>query len=284
MNQLKIEPLDATLGAIVTDVDLSSIDDPLWSEVEAAFLEYGVLVFPGQNLSKEAQIAFGSRFGEIEELAPGLKLVSLSNRREDGSLSEDGEHLTQILRGVEVWHTDSSYMRLASQGAVLSAEVVPPVGGQTEWADMRAAYDALDDGMKDRIAGLSAHHSLFYSQAQIGHHVEVGAGYGFHDARAPLRPLVKFHPRTGRPSLFIGRHAHGIPGMAPEESKKLLEDLLSFACQPPRTYEHQWQVGDVVAWDNRCLMHRARPYDHHRQARVMRHVRIAGDPISELAA
>jgi alpha-ketoglutarate-dependent taurine dioxygenase len=148
---------------------------------------------------------------------------------------------------------------------------------------MRAAYDALDSDTKDRIADLSAYHSLFYSQARIGHHVGVGAGYGFASEESPLRPLVKIHPDTGRPSLFIGRHAHGIPGMEPEESEELLEELLSFACRSPRTYEHQWHPGDVVAWDNRCLMHRARPYDHHSEARVMRHVRIAGDPASEMA-
>jgi alpha-ketoglutarate-dependent taurine dioxygenase len=142
----------------------------------------------------------------------------------------------------------------------------------------------LDDGMKDRIAELSAYHSLFYSQAQIGHKVEVGAGYGFDAGDPPLRPLVKIHPATGRPSLFIGRHAYGIPGMDPEESKKLLDDLLSFACQSPRTYEHRWHVGDLVVWDNRCVLHRARPYDHYLEARVMRHTRIAGDPASELAA
>jgi len=291
LQQLQIEPVDATIGAIVTGVDLSAAADSsrqqewreVWPKIEAAFLEYGVLIFPGQNISREEQIAFGSQFGEIEEFAPGVTLVSLSNRREDGSLSEDGEHLTQILRGVEVWHTDSSYMRLASKGAVLSAEVVPPVGGQTEWADMRAAYDALDDAMKDRIADLSAYHSLFYSQAQIGHDVAVGAGYGFESEESPLRPLVNVHPDTGRPSLFIGRHAHGIPGMAQLESEQLLDELLSFACRSPRTYEHRWHRGDVVAWDNRCLMHRARPYDHHNEARVMRHVRIAGDPESELA-
>ncbi len=95
---------------------------------------------------------------------------------------------------VEVWQSDSSYMRLASKGAVLSAEAIPPKGGQTEWADMRAAYDALGGDMKDRIADLSAYHSLFYSQAQIGHQVEVGAGYGFDDRDPPLRPLVKIHP------------------------------------------------------------------------------------------
>jgi len=284
MPRLKIEPIDATLGAVLTNVDLSSVDDADWREIKAAFLEYAVLVFPDQEITCDAQIGFGSRFGNIEELAPGMKLIHLSNRLEDGSLTNESDHLTQILRGVEVWHTDSSYMKLASKGAVLSAEVVPDAGGETEWADMRAAYDGLSDEMRERISNLSAYHSLFYSQSQIGHQVEVGDGYGFQDRESPLRPLVKIHPETGRSSLFIGRHAYDIPGMDPLESKALLDELLEFACQPPRLYEHQWQPGDVVAWDNRCLMHRARPYDHDKEARVMRHVRIAGDPESELAA
>ncbi|MBW2244792.1 MAG: TauD/TfdA family dioxygenase, partial [Deltaproteobacteria bacterium] len=151
MERFEIAPLEATVGAIVTGVDLAAIDEVSWRKIEAAFLEFGVLIFPDQNLSDEAQIAFGSRFGNIEELSPGVKLVPLSNRREDGGLAGDDEHLAQILRGVEVWHTDSSYMPLASKAAALSADVVPPVGGGTEWADMRAAYDALDESMKARI-------------------------------------------------------------------------------------------------------------------------------------
>ena len=115
MPQLKIESLDATLGAVLTDVDLSLVDDDTWQAIHAAFLEYAVLIFPGQNITPEQHIAFGSRFGNIEEMAPGVQLVYLSNKLPDGSLSQDGEHLTQILRGVEVWHTDSSYMPLGSK-------------------------------------------------------------------------------------------------------------------------------------------------------------------------
>jgi alpha-ketoglutarate-dependent taurine dioxygenase len=165
---------------------------------------------------------------------------------------------------------------------VLSAQVVPSAGGETEWADMRAAYEALDEATRRRIAGLSAHHSLYHSQAKIGHVVQTGAGYGFHTKGAPLRPLVKVHPVTGRPALFIGRHAYGIPGLDEGESEKLLADLLDFACRPPRTYTHRWQPGDVVIWDNRCVLHRARPYDYG-EVRVMRHTRVAGDPATELA-
>lgn len=280
--ELRISPTDATLGAIITGIGLSAVDDKSWSAIEEAFHEYAVLIFPGQHLSAEAQVAFGKRFGAIEHLVADKEIVPISNQREDGSLYEDQEHRAQILRGNEGWHTDSSYMRLAAKASILSAHVISSADGQTEWADMRAAYDTLDQTIKERIAGLSAYHSLYYSQAKIGHQAAVGAGYGFHDENPPLRPLVKVHPVTGRPALYIGRHAYGIPGLSPEESEKLLGDLVTFACQPPRTYRHDWQVGDLVIWDNRCVLHRARPYDR-RESRVMMHTRIAGDPASEMA-
>lgn len=151
---------------------------------------------------------------------------------------------------------------------------------------MRAAYDALDDETRARVAELSAYHSLYYSQARIGHEPSGDGGYqgyGFHGDPPPLRPLVKMHPVTGRASLLIGRHAHAIPGLEPDESERLLDELVAFACQPPRIHEHHWAPGDVVVWDNRCLLHRARPFDH-RELRLMKHTRIAGDPASELGS
>src|SRR5262245_19064087 len=280
----KIAPIDATLGAVVTDLDLPHMDALTWGAVERAFHEYAVLVFPGQNLTAEAQVEFANRFGEIELLAadPEQKAVAISNQKPDGTVMGADEHRFKSLRGNEGWHTDSSYMPLAAKASVLSAQVVPSAGGETEWADMRAAHYALDEATRRRIAGLSAHHSLYHSQAKIGHVVRTGAGYGFHMKGAPLRPLVKVHPVTGRPALFIGRHAYGIAGLTEAESEKLLSDLLDFACRPPRTYAHRWRAGDVVIWDNRCVLHRARPYDY-REARVMRHTRVAGDPATELA-
>ncbi|HZZ37477.1 MAG TPA: TauD/TfdA family dioxygenase [Caulobacteraceae bacterium] len=279
----RITPTNATLGAVVTDVDLSALDAPAWRTVEDAFHEFGVLIFPGQNLSPDAQVAFGERFGRIEELVAGYKAVPITNKKRDGSLLRDDEDGMQIQMGNEGWHTDSSYMRISAKASILAAHVVPSRGGQTEWADMRAAYDALDDATRERIEPLSAFHSLVYSQAQIGHSAKIGSSYGLSADTPPLRPLVKTHPVTGRKALYIGRHAYGIPGLEPEESKQLLADLVAFACQPPRTYLHQWQAGDVVIWDNRCLLHRARPYDHG-EHRAMMHVRVSGDPVTELAA
>ena len=162
------------------------------------------------------------------------------------------------------------------------ALVVPPEGGETEFADMRAAYDALDDAMKEKLAGLSAHHSLYHSQAKIGYSHQTDNRYGFHNKGAPLRPIIKTHPETGRKSIYTGRHAYGIPGLSDEESEELLSKLLEDACQRPRTYLHKWTVNDLVVWDNRCVFHRARPYDPN-HTRVLRASRISGEPESELA-
>jgi alpha-ketoglutarate-dependent taurine dioxygenase len=144
---------------------------------------------------------------------------------------------------------------------------------------MRAAYDALDDGTRARIGALSAYHSIAFSQAKAGFTSKTGYGM---DEPAQLRPLVKVHPATARPALYIGRHAHAIPGLPRGESDTLLADLMTWACQPPRVYRHRWQPGDVVVWDNRCVLHRACEWDLN-EPRVMRHTRIAGDPATESA-
>lgn len=279
---MDVTATDATLGAVITGIDLASLNERAWRVVEDAFHEHAVLIFPAQHLSAEAQVAFGTRFGRVEQLVPGMAIVPISNQRKDGSLLADSEHQMQVLIGNEGWHTDSSYMPISAKASILSAHVLPDAGGETEWADMRAAYDALNDSMRARIEGLAAYHSLFHSQAKIGHRAEVGAGYGFYDGEPPLRPLVKRHPVTGRTALYVGRHAYGIAGLSEQASERLLTDLVNFACQPPRTLQHRWSVGDVVIWDNRCVLHRARPYDH-RQARVMQHTRIQGDPATESA-
>ncbi len=279
---MAINPVDATLGAIVTGVDLKALDAAEWAAIEKAFHRHAVLIFPRQQLSARAQADFARRFGEIEILVENLETIPISNRNADGSLKDDGEFHMQLLRGNEGWHTDSSYMPLAAKASVLSAHVVPSAGGQTEWADARAAYEALDAALRERVADLAAYHSYYYSQARIGHQAAAGDAYGFIDGEPPLRPLVKHHPVTGRPALYIGRHACNIPGLAPEDSEHLLDELLAFTCQPPRTFMHHWQPGDVAVWDNRCVLHRARPYEHG-EPRVMMHTRVRGDPATESA-
>jgi alpha-ketoglutarate-dependent taurine dioxygenase len=278
-----ITPIAASFGAVVTDIAIPTMDAAEWRAVEDAFLEFAALVFPDQHLSEDEQIAFGERFGDIELLRPDptKKAVPISNLKEDGTPYGPEEARFKTLRGNEGWHTDSSYMPLAAKASILAAQIVPSSGGETELADMRAAYDALDDVTKERIADLSAYHSLYASQAKAGYTFKTGEGYGYHTKGAPLRPLVKVHPLTGRKSLFIGRHAYRIPGMPDDEAQDLLDTLLDAACKPPRTYAHQWKAGDVMMWDNRCILHRACPYDYN-EIRVMRHVRVAGEPESEL--
>jgi alpha-ketoglutarate-dependent taurine dioxygenase len=276
-----IEPLDATFGAVVTGLKLAALDDAAWHELYAAWLEYALLIFPGQNLSRDEQVAFAERFGPLE-----FKLAALSNVKADGTLIVDPDNdVLKILKGNMGWHCDSTYMPVQAKGAVFTAEIVPHSGGATGWADMRAAYDALDDNLRAKVESLAAYHSLYYSQAKLGHTPKKGgdySGYGFHDGPVPLRPIVKVHPETGRKSLVIGRHAHNIPGMDAAQSERFLQELVDFACQPPRVYHHNWTPGDAVVWDNRCLLHRGMPWDMN-EPRVMWHSRIAGDPVSESA-
>ncbi len=282
MDALTIEPLDATLGAVVRGVRLAALDDESWGRIEAAFHEYAVLVFPGQHLSDEEQRSFGRRFGALETIGRTPGLTPIANIDRDGRPLEPDSPVLGILKGNEGWHTDSSYMPVSAKASMLSAHVVPPSGGETEWADMRAAYDALPADRREQIAGLAAYHSLAWSQREAGYDNPGPRFYGFHDGPEPLRPLVKVHPVTGRPALFIGRHAHDIPGMTPAASRQLLAELLEFASRPPRVYRHRWTVGDLVVWDNRCVLHRARPYDL-TVPRVMKHTRICGDPATESA-
>ncbi len=278
-----IEPLDATFGAVVTGVKLVDLDEAGWRDLKAAWLDYALLVFPDQHLKRDQQIAFARRFGPLE-----FEMAAISNVRSDGSLrvEKDNDDVMKILKGNMGWHADSTYMPVQAKGAVFSAEVVPSIGGQTGFADMRAAYDALDDARKARVEQLQAHHSLHYSQSKLGHQTKKAdgeySGYGLHDGPVPLRPLVKTHPATGRKSLLIGRHAHAIPGLDPAESDRFLQELIDFACQRPRIYHHDWSAGDAVLWDNRCLLHQATPWDM-TQKRIMWHSRIAGDPASETA-
>ena len=281
---LEVEPLDATFGATVTGVRLATLDDETWAALHEAWLEHGLLIFPGQFLSRDEQNDFARRFGDLEfEAAP------ISNIGRDGMVHADpSDDVVKSLRGNEGWHHDSTYMPLQAKGAVFTAETVPRVGAATGWADMRAAYEALDDETRRRVADMSAYHSLYYSQGREGYlpskrDENGGYGqYGYHDQEVSLRPLVKVHPDTGRPNLLIGRHAYGIVGMDPDESEQFLDRLNEWACQPPRVHFHQWEVGDAVIWDNRRLMHRATPFDM-TEPRRMWHTRIAGERSSELA-
>ena len=274
-----VKRLDASFGAVVTGLKLAELDDETFTQLYDTWLDHALLVFPGQHLTNAEQITFAKRFGELEfDLAP------ITNVDKEGNVHfDESEDWVKSIKGNMGWHCDSTYMPVQAKGAVFTAHTVPSAGAETGWADMRAAYDALDEPTRDRIAGLRAYHSLWHSQAKLGHKPKLGASYGFHDQDPPLRPLVKVHPETGRRSLVIGRHAYGIPGMDADDSERLLSDLVDFACQAPRVYHHTWTPGDAVIWDNRCLLHQLRPWDM-REPRIMYHARIAGDPRTEFAA
>ena len=280
---IEIQPFDGkTLGATVTGVDLSSLSNADWETIEAAFLEHAALLFPGQFLSEPDQVAFGKRFGPIEVLRENRESVSISNKKADGTVYAPDDFRYKTLRGNEGWHHDSTYMPVAARAGLLSAIEVPSSGGETALADARAGYDALDAATKTRIEGLEAYHSLYASQAKIGHVVESGSGYGYHEQGAPLRPLVKTHPVTKRKALCIGRHTFRIECMDDVEALALLDALLEATCQPEHVYTHSWTPGDLLVWDNRCVLHRACPYDT-TEARVLLGTRIAGDPATEHA-
>lgn len=270
-------------GAVVTDIELSDLNDEIFSLIQAALLKYGFLLFPTQFLSDQENIEFGQRFGELEF---GASPMSNQEKLAEGHYEKIFSIESQRMRtnvGNEAWHTDSTYKPISSKCAMLSAVTVPTEGGETELADMRAGYAALDQAMRDHIENLSAYHSTQYSQANdLGDFPPQDTDSIYH-GEAYLRPLVKVHPETGIENLFVGRHAFGIPGLTRIESRQLLKELLEFVVsEPSRVFSHKWQPGDTLLWDNRALLHRARSYDYG-SARVLTGTRVAGDPKTELA-
>ena len=217
-----------------------------------------------------------------------------TNCAEDGSVLPPDDPLVRHLAGNEGWHTDSSFQERSAKASILSAHRVPSAGGSTEWADMRAAYDALDAATRERVLEMSAFHSLYYSQSRIGIDPSVTASANarlvgqpdVHEAvvvEAPLRPLVKVHPVTGRPALFVGRHAYGIAGLEPGRVDRAARHAdrrglpaTAGARTPVAARRHR-------VWDNRCVLHRARPYDP-TQGRYMVHTRVNGESATEHAA
>ena len=288
MGDIEITPMvDKKFGAIATGLDLKNLGDEEFGLLHSAFLEHGFLLFPDQHINEEESIEFGRRFGELEF---GGAPMANQKKHEDGTFGKIYDLQSQLMRtnvGNEAWHTDSTYKPIASKVAMLSAVVVPEEGGQTELADLRSGYESLDEQTKELISGLSAFHSTNFSQANdLGDFPDTnGEGlYGeVYHGEAYLRPLVKVHPETGKPNLFVGRHAFGIPGLSREESRKLIKSLIDHVVSDDsRVYSHNWAVGDTLLWDNRRALHRARPYDYSKP-RYLIGTRVAGDPASELS-
>jgi alpha-ketoglutarate-dependent 2,4-dichlorophenoxyacetate dioxygenase len=265
---ITVEPLHPLFVARVTGVDLRApVPDDVFDEIAAAFNRSAILVFPDQPLTDEQQIAFSKRFGPLET-APNYagtalrlrnELTDISNLDHAGQILDPADRLNRYNLGNQLWHTDSSFKAVRAKCSLLSAREIPPIGGETQYADMRAAYDALPDERKSQLEGLVAEHSIAHSRRQSGFD-------GFNsDISTTLPPvpqrLVDFYPESGRTSLYLASHASHVIGWPVEEGRTLLEELVEFATQERFVYTHRWTVGDLVVWDNRCTMHRGRPYD-----------------------
>jgi alpha-ketoglutarate-dependent 2,4-dichlorophenoxyacetate dioxygenase len=253
--------------------------------IEAGMDRYAVLVFRDQQVGDEQQMAFSRHFGALEDARGGNITKPEDKRLQVGmndvsNLGPDGQPLDRDSRqrlfnlGNMLWHSDSSFRAIPAKYSVLSARVVNLTGGNTEFADMRAAYDALDADSKAEIEGLVCEHSLMYSRGSLGI-----LDYS-EEERAMFRPvrqrLVRTHPVTGRKSLYLSSHAGAIVGMPMPEGRILLRDLTEHATQPRFVYVHTWRPWDLVMWDNRQTMHRVRRYDES-QSRDMRRTTVAGD-------
>tara|TARA_X000000368_G_scaffold418720_1_gene419584 strand:- start:109 stop:966 length:858 start_codon:yes stop_codon:yes gene_type:complete len=279
----KLEPLERSFGAVITEINLVNIQDSDFDSLYSDWLKYALLIFPQQHLTNEEQINFAKRFGEME-----YDISELSNVKKDGSVRDpNNDDYVKMLKGNIEWHHDSTYMPIQAKGSVFTAHTVPSSGGETGWVDCRASYAALENEMKEKLKNLNAYHSYEYSQKErYGHKSKEESefsGYGFDVDPKPLRPLVKTHPETGIKCLTIGRHIYKIPGMEDDEARSLAKELEEFSLSNQEwIYHHNWKKGDAVIWDNRCLMHQACPWNYE-EPRIMFHSRIAGEKSSELA-
>ncbi|MFT6581177.1 MAG: alpha-ketoglutarate-dependent taurine dioxygenase [Alphaproteobacteria bacterium] len=278
---LEFTPCDATLGAVGRGVDLNNpVDAGVAKAIVSAWHEHAVLIFPEQHLSGEAHLAFTRLFGDFEisiYRSRPSPLGTLSNVRKDGSVAPRDSLQARMLDGNTYWHSDSSYKRVGAKASILAAHIVPDQGGETEWADMRAAYDILDDDRKTWLDDKIAVHDYEFSHAPFGG-MEV-LGQEELDHLAPVEhPVIRTHPETGRKNLFVGRHASHILGEDLATSRRLLADLTA---QAPRSYKHAWSPGDIVIWDNRCVLHRGHSWPDG-QARTMVRTTVAGEtPVAE---
>jgi alpha-ketoglutarate-dependent 2,4-dichlorophenoxyacetate dioxygenase len=270
----------------VTGVDLRAPiarDDA--RSIERAMDDYAVLVFPKQDITDEQQLAFARNFGERENAHGGTVVKPHEARLNSGvndvsNLDKDGkplprDHRTHLFNlGNCLWHSDSSFRPIPAKYSLLSARIVNPRGGNTEFADMRAAYDALDDETRAEIEDMVCEHSLMYSRGSLGF-----VDYSEEEKqmfKPVLQRLVRTHPAHGRKSLYLASHAGAIVGMTVPEGRLLLRDLNEHATQPRFVYVHKWTLHDLVMWDNRQTMHRVRRYDP-AQPRDMRRATVAGD-------
>jgi len=278
-----VTPVQGDFVARVTGLDLSNqLDEGDFGEVRDAFHRYAVVIFPEQALTDDEQIAFSERFGPLEvslrkdrqRRIDNPRVSDISNVDEKDRVFDPDDERAIYNAGNRLWHSDSSFKRVPAMASLLSGREVPPEGGETEYADLRGAWDALPADQQRGLPSLVAEHSFVYSRGLIGYDQ-------FTDAeRAAVPPVpqavVRTHPATGRKSLYLGSHASHILGRPVDEGRALLRELLEFATRPQFVYRHVWRQHDLVMWDNRCVLHRGRPWDERRYRRVMHRTTVAG--------
>jgi alpha-ketoglutarate-dependent 2,4-dichlorophenoxyacetate dioxygenase len=279
--------------AEVSRVDLRQAHDPATlAEIRAGMDEHAILVFRDQPFTDDEQIAFAQRLdgrlhtrtgsAALGKSRLGDEAVSdISNVGDDGTLMKPGDRRRAYVLGNRLWHTDASFVDPPGRYSMLSAKVVPPVAADTEFADMRTAYDTLPSAMKAQIEGLRAHHSITHSRWMLGfefteeEHAKLAGA---------VHPIVRTLPRSGRRTLYLASHAARIIDWPVPEGRLLLRDLMEHATQPERVYRHAWRVGDLVMWDNRATMHRACPFDDQQHRRELHRVTTLDVPEPATAA
>jgi alpha-ketoglutarate-dependent 2,4-dichlorophenoxyacetate dioxygenase len=278
---LTFHPLHPSFVAEVGPVDLRAVDDEATlAEIRAGMDRYGVLVFHDQPFTDEEQIAFAMRFdGELHSKT-GISvlqksrlgneaLTDISNLDEDGEIMKTDDRRRMYSLGNRLWHTDASFQDPPGRYSMLHARIVPPVPADTQFADMRGAYDALPDEMKQRLDGLQVHHSIAHSRKTLGFEFSAEEEERLQGA---IHPLVRTLPGSGRRSLYLASHASRIIDWPVPDARLLLRDLMEHATQREFTHTHAWAVGDLVIWDNRATMHRGLAYDDTKYRRELRRV------------
>jgi len=280
MSHLNIEPLHTDFGARVTGATLNgALSDDLLTEIRNAIDNYSFLCFPGQAMTDDGQLAFTRRLGELEEehVAFGktgerVYIGSVGNVVDDKTKLGNADPSTRYQMGNELWHSDSSFRLVPTYVSITHAYEVPGVGGATEFISTRAAYARLPEELQTAIDPLHVLHDYVFSRSKVA---PVDPNHA-----ASLPPiehkLVRTNPGNGRKNFYVGSHARSIIGWSGVESRKLIDDLLNRAARPQDIYAHQWQVGDTVIWDNRCLLHRGGGYDADRWRRRMHQTRVRG--------
>jgi alpha-ketoglutarate-dependent 2,4-dichlorophenoxyacetate dioxygenase len=281
--RLDIRPLHPLFGAEVVGLDLRHPPTAdLTAAIDDAMDRCAVLVLRDQRIDDDQQMAFARALGPLEDTPAVVdvhlqrlkhkEMVDISNLEVDGSILAADDRRRMFNLGNQLWHSDSSFKATPAKYSMLHARVIPPEGGQTEFADMRAAWDALPDRDKQRIEPLVCEHSLLYSRALLGFDT-----FTEQERRqfAPVpQRLVRRHPGSGRRSLFLASHIGAIQGWLRPEALALVRDLTEHATQREFVYRHVWREHDLVIWDNRCTMHRARPFDDQRYRRDMRRLTL----------